>query len=124
MKKSKIGIIGILFILLAVVAVSGCLGEESGDGFTVNKATSESGDGYLYTFDSGNTLTIGVVNQDVIDSISYMGTAKSEYGSGVYYYSSSLWFEPTPGKIASVIDYESCTTDEIKKAIADVKNKA
>ena len=126
MKKSKIGIIGILFILLAVVAVSGCLGGDTGDGgdgFSVDKTATDSGDVYAYTFDSGNKLTLVVLNQDSMDAISQVGTAQTEYGSEVYSYSSSLWFEPSSGKTASIMDYSACTIDEIKKAIADIKTK-
>lgn len=118
-------ILGILLITLMVVMVSGCLSanEETGDGFVVTNVNMTLGEGYTYTFDSGHTCTISVVDIGYgFDSIRELGVS-SKYCVPTVESEGKVLFEISGTKVGGITDMGSCTTEEVNKAITDVLNK-
>lgn len=118
-------ILGILLLTLMVVMVSGCISvnHENGEGFTVSGANTPIGEGYEYTFDSGNTCSVAIVDVGYgFDTLSAIGTS-SKYCVPTVESDGTIFFEINGTKVGGITDILGCTPDEINKAITDVLNK-
>ena len=137
MKKSKIGIIGILFILLAVVAVSGCLGGDTGDdpgsdAYTITSDSVNGTDFKQYKIkDTGNTYAIAKLSgydyNSLVDGLKPDGAVESnDYGVDAIEYEINninyVYFKMDSG-IGMLVDLENTgNTEEMKGVIAHFMN--